>query len=111
MESCADELIKNGTDVVVLTRGSDGLSIVTADGEARAPAPFVAVVDTVGAGDTIVAALLSSLWNHGDGSGTSMLADISISDWAAFAERAVKAAAITCSRVGADPPYLVELTE
>ncbi len=111
MESCADELIKNGTQVVVLTRGSDGLSIVTADGEARVSAPFVAVVDTVGAGDTIVAALLSSLWNHGDGSGSSKLNDVSLSDWTRFAERAVKAAAITCSRAGADPPYSAELDQ
>jgi fructokinase len=93
----------------VLTRGSDGLSVVTAAGEARVGAPTVTVVDTVGAGDTIVGALLTSIWDHGSGSGTSTLDDISLSDWTRFAERAVAAAAITCSRPGADPPFLTEL--
>jgi len=109
MESCAEQLISNGTEVVVLTRGSEGLSIVTDDGEVRAAAPSITVADTVGAGDTIVGALLSSLWNHGDGSGTASLNDIGPSDWLAFAQRAVEAAAITCSRPGADPPYRSEL--
>lgn len=109
MESCAEQLIADGIEVVVLTRGSDGLSIVTADGEARAPAPSITVADTIGAGDTIVGALLSSIWNHGDGGGRSALADIDRSDWARFAARAVHAAAITCSRPGADPPYLAEV--
>jgi len=109
IESCAAELISTGTEVVVLTRGKEGLSIITAGGELRAAAPEITVVDTVGAGDTIVGALLSSLWNHGDGTGRSQLSEISQSDWTAFAERAVAAAAITCSRPGADPPYLVEL--
>jgi len=111
MESCAEQLIANGTEVVVLTRGSEGLSILTAEGETSVPAPVVTVVDTVGAGDTIVAALLSSVWDHGAGSGSSTLADIDLGDWTTFARRAVKAAAITCSRPGADPPYLVELDD
>jgi fructokinase len=111
MESCADQLISNGTEAVVLTRGSDGLSIVTAGGEVRAPAPSITVVDTVGAGDTIVGALLSSVWNHGDGAGTSRLGEIDQADWLAFGERAVRAAAITCSRPGADPPYSSELVD
>jgi len=109
MEACAAELIAVGIEVVVLTRGSDGLSILTADGEALAPAPMVRVVDTVGAGDTIVAALLASVWDHGRGGGTSRLADIGLVEWTAFADRAARAAAITCSRVGADPPYRSEL--
>lgn len=109
MGSCAEELIANGTDVVVLTRGSEGLSIVTADGEVMAPAPSVTVADTIGAGDTIVGALLTSIWNHGDGGGASPLAEISQTEWAGFAARAVTAAAITCSRPGADPPYLAEV--
>ncbi len=111
MESCAEQLIANGIEVVVLTRGAEGLSVLTADGEASVPAPVITVVDTVGAGDTIVAALLSSVWDHGAGSGTSTLGDIGLDDWTSFARRAAKAAAITCSRPGADPPYLVELDD
>ncbi len=111
MESCAEQLISNGIEAVVLTRGSEGLSIVTAAGEARVPAPSITVSDTIGAGDTIVGSLLTSIWNHGNGTGTSTLADINLSDWTGFADRAVRAAAITCSRPGADPPYLAELDE
>ena len=111
MESSAEQLLADGVEVVVLTRGSEGHSIVTAAGDVTAPAPSVTVADTIGAGDTIVGALLSSIWNHGAGGGSSALGVISQAEWAGFAARAVTAAAITCSRPGADPPYLAVIDD
>ncbi len=109
-ESCAEELLANGMTVVLITRGSEGLSVLTADGEATSTAPAVQVVDTVGAGDTIVAAILASLWDAGVRD-RDQLGAVSLSDWERYGQRAVVAAGITCSRQGADPPRRVELGE
>ena len=107
-ESSAEALLASGTDVVIVTRGSDGLTILTADDAHTAPAPDIELVDTVGAGDTIVAAVLASLWERGVARPTD-LASVARSEWSNFARRAVAAAAITCSRQGADPPTRAEL--
>lgn len=52
--SSAERLLAMGVTAVILTRGSDGLMVYTGDDEVSAAAPVVNVVDTVGAGDTIV---------------------------------------------------------
>ena len=97
-----------GIDVVVLTRGADGLAILTTDGEQEASAPLVNVADTVGAGDTIVATVLTSLVENGV-SDRAGLGQVSAADWQEYARRAVVSAAITCSRPGADAPHRQEL--
>ena len=107
-ESSAEALLTAGVPVVVVTRGSEGLTIFSAKGEHRAAAPAVEVVDTVGAGDTIVAAVLTSLGER-DVHRPDELRAVSAEDWTEIAERAVAAAAITCSRAGADPPWRREL--
>ena len=64
------------------------------------------VVDTVGAGDTFSAALLAGLYGHGlllvGGAARLQTWDYSTLD--ELLHDAVLAAAITCSRRGADPP-------
>lgn len=107
-ESSAEALLAAGVLAVIVTRGGDGLAIFTAGGEYRAAAPEVDVVDTVGAGDTIVAAVLASLWES-DVHRPPDLRAVSADGWTAIARRAVAAAAITCSRAGADPPWRREL--
>ena len=66
------------------------------------------MIDTVGAGDTFQAALLTWLAEHDRLSiaGVSELDADALADLLAFAARA---AAITCSRPGADPPWAREL--
>ncbi len=108
-EESAAALLAAGVDVVVLTRGGDGLSIMRADDEIVVPAPEVEVVDTVGAGDTIVATMLTSLAER-DVTDRDRLRELSVEDWREFGTRAVAAAGITCSRAGADPPYRRELS-
>jgi fructokinase len=97
-----------GVGLVVVTRGGQG-----AEGWARAvhvhSAPqTVNVVDTVGAGDTFQAALLTWLAEH-DRLSARALRECSEADLGAALEFAGRAAAITCSRRGADLPRRNEL--
>jgi fructokinase len=71
------------------------------------PAPRIEVVDTVGAGDSFMSALIAGLHRRGL-LGPVRLAGVEehLEDVLATATRA---AAITCTRQGADPPTLVEL--
>lgn len=107
-EASAEALLESGVCVVVLTRGAEGLTVITSEGASVVTAPPVDVVDTVGAGDTTVAALLTCVLEHG-ATDPVTLAKVAPADWVRFGERAVDAAAITCSRPGADPPYRSEL--
>ena len=109
-EACVEELLSGSAKVVILTRGSSGLSIYCADGEATADAVLVDVVDTVGAGDTVCAVVLASLLNWGI-TVPKDLEGISLRNWASIAERAAAGAAITCSRAGADTPWPEELAD
>jgi len=104
-----ETLLAAGVSAVILTRGADGLSVFTADGEARAVSRRLEVVDTVGAGDTICGVVLASLWESGTTSKAAVRA-MTLGDWTEIAEHAVEAAALTCSRAGADVPYRHELT-
>lgn len=107
-EDSAAWLLEEGVGAVVVTRGRDGLAILTSEGEVSATAPTVDVVDTVGAGDTIVGVLLTSILEFFEG-GAIELREIEATHWQRFAQRAVEAAGITCSRAGADVPYRHEL--
>ncbi|KQB84313.1 carbohydrate kinase family protein [Corynebacterium oculi] len=88
--------------VMVTTRGGAGLSVRTARARVDVPAVPVTVVDTIGAGDTI----LASLVGYADRQGWSPrdLAELGEEEWRAVLRFAATAAAITCSRVGAQPP-------
>ena len=104
-----ETLLAAGVSAVIITRGADGLSVFTADGEVHAVSRRVDVVDTVGAGDTICGVVLASLWELRISSKVAVRA-MTLADWTKIAEHAVEAAALTCSRPGADVPYRHELT-
>ena len=72
------------------------------------PAVKVKVADTVGAGDTFTAGLLTAL-SRGGKLDKDSLAAINEADLGAALDFAARAAAITCSRFGADPPWANEL--
>ncbi|MFE1410833.1 carbohydrate kinase [Streptomyces sp. NPDC058746] len=91
-----------GPGAVVLTRGAAGLTVWTREGaEHSVPARRMAVADTIGAGDTVNAALLHRL---------SAVAPGEPVDWPGVLAYAAHAAALTCTRAGAEPPYAAELT-
>ena len=105
-ESSESDVIANwlsrGTEIVVVTRAERGLSAFTRDGRIDCPAAKVELVDSVGAGDTIGAVIVEGLLKHGLG---GLKADV----LRQVLERAAKAAGISCSRAGANPPWKEEL--
>lgn len=103
------EWLASGPAAVVITQGGDGLTVFTRDGAVHSvPGEPVDVVDTIGAGDTVNAALLHGLAAR-DALSPTALADLSPEGWTELLRFAARAAAITCSRAGAEPPYASEL--
>lgn len=113
------EWITGGTDanalfegtsvkIILLTRGADGVTVLTREGAVDVPAVQAKVVDTVGAGDTFSAGFLANLDARGlltkDTVKTATMDDLTAA--AAFG---AKVAAITVSRAGANPPWASEL--
>lgn len=107
-EVFAAEALAAGVRLVVVTRGEQGATAWTAAGRTDADPVKVAVVDTVGAGDTFQAALLTWLAEHGRLSPAG-ISGLSTADTGAALAFAASAAAITCSRRGADLPHRAEL--
>ncbi|MEN3309388.1 MAG: fructokinase [Micromonosporaceae bacterium] len=96
-----------GVRLVVLTRGRYG-AMASLDGtRVEVPAVPVAVVDTVGAGDSFTAGLLRWLWHHGHLA--TRLAGIQPDDVVQAMTFAVEVAARTCAVQGADPPWARDL--
>jgi fructokinase len=103
-ESIAEQWLQGGVALVVMTRGADGLIGYTSDGVVEVAGEKVNVVDTVGAGDTVGAIIVQGLITDGLlNMRGSVLKDV--------LHRAAVAAAITCSRAGAQPPYAHEIRE
>ena len=108
--SCAEELLSGAACVVLITHGEGGATVYNAQGSLSVRSRPVSVVDEVGAGDTFVAAFLESVWRLGVPADPGRIARMTLADWRPILERAVSAAAITCSRPGADPPHSAELS-
>ncbi|MGW7609807.1 carbohydrate kinase family protein [Streptomyces sp. NPDC054766] len=103
------EWLAAGPAAVVITQGGDGLTAFTRDGSVHSvPGEPVDVVDTIGAGDTVNAALLHGLAAQNVLS-PAALAELDPQGWTDLLRFAARAAAITCSRAGAEPPYAREL--
>lgn len=104
----AAALLDAGARVVLLTRGAEGVTIVTRDGAVDVPAVKAQVIDTVGAGDTFSAGFLAQM--QADGLLTKdALPGATLDQLAAAAQFGAKVAAITVSRAGANPPWASEL--
>ncbi|MFD6298565.1 carbohydrate kinase [Streptomyces sp. NPDC060235] len=103
------EWLAAGPAAVVVTRGGEGLTAFTRDGSVHSvPGEAVEVVDTIGAGDTVNAALLHGLAAR-DALSPAATAELGAQGWTDLLRFAARAAAITCSRAGAEPPYAAEL--
>lgn len=107
--AAAQEWLAAGPAAIVLTRGGDGLTVLTrGGGELTVPGERVTVVDTIGAGDTVNAALLHRLDDH-DALSYAAVAALGDDEWRDILRFAARAAAVTCSRAGAEPPFATEL--
>jgi fructokinase len=99
------------TQLLVVTRGPRGAVVATRNSSFSVAAIPITVVDTVGAGDAFMAALLAGLADAGLLSAEA-LAECATSGAAVLhriADQAMAAAALTCTRPGADPPTAQEL--
>jgi len=112
VEQVAEAWLAKGPSLVVITLGPGGLVAASRQaGVLRRPGRAVEVVDTVGAGDTCMAALLGGLHRRGllGAGGRAALQAVDAATLGELADEAVLAAAITCTRPGADPPTAAEL--
>ncbi|QWF21495.1 carbohydrate kinase [Nocardioides sp. LMS-CY] len=102
VDAAARHLLALGPTAVVVTRGGEGATWVDATRAVEVASLPVEVADTIGAGDTFGAALVDALWGRPlDGLSTSEVEEV--------LAHAARAAAVTVSRPGADPPYRSEL--
>ncbi len=103
-----------GPALVVITRGANGSRLASRQGIVDIPAPRTTVLDTVGAGDSFMAALIGRIAVLTEaGVPTEAIrngAVFGVDELRAIGEYCARCAAITCSRVGADPPTADELT-
>ncbi len=107
-DHAVENLLAVGARNVVVTRGAEGARWSwgrRSSDRLEVKAHPVEVVDTIGAGDTFGAGLLDAVWDH---LGTR-LTGLDTEARAAALAHAAACAAITVSRVGADPPWRAEL--
>ena len=101
-------LMAKGPSAAILTLGAEGSTGFGPDGaEVHVPATPVDVADTVGAGDTFNAGFLAKIWELGLLGGD--LAELTPKALEAAMTHGAKAAAVTVSRIGADPPRADEI--
>ena len=102
------QIIARGPKVVFITEGAKGARAITATQDRFVAAQKVTVADTVGAGDTFNAGALAALHNAGALT-KARLAALTDAELDAALSLGTRAAAITCSRPGANPPWASEL--
>jgi fructokinase len=111
-EDLVGDWLARGPAVVAVTLGGDGVLAGAASGvRTRRPGVPITVIDTVGAGDTFSAALLAGLHRRGllGAAARPALRAVDAETLDALLDEAALAAAITCSRRGADPPTAEDL--
>jgi fructokinase len=101
-------LVAGGPVAVVVTQGMEGSRLYRRDGILDCPPVPCRLVDTVGAGDAYTAGLLVALAER-DALSRNGMADLDPERWLEAMRFASTAAAITCERVGADPPWRRDL--
>jgi len=103
-EVLAQRWLQAGVKLVVMTRGGQGaFAWHRSGGVIEVAAPHITVADTVGAGDTVQAAMLTWLHEH-DRLTPAGLAGLDAAQVRELLGFAVRAAAITCTRRGPDMP-------
>lgn len=105
----ASAWLDSGPRAVVLTRGAAGATLLR---KGHAPLsvrpPAVPLVDTIGAGDSFGAALLVALLEWGVEQ-AGQLQSLPDAAWLEILRFAAMAAALNCTRAGAQPPWRAEL--
>lgn len=100
--------LDRGAKLVVMTHGADGAVGYTKSVKAKITSERVEVVDTVGAGDTFDAGVLASLKKQNLLT-KDKVANLTEGQIAEALSLGAKAAAVTVSRAGANPPFAHEI--
>ena len=104
------KMIESGASLVVVTLGKQGAFAVNKKYEfVEVLAKEIDVIDTIGAGDTFAAALITQLLEN-SWINENALEKLSSTDLTAILTNCALAATITCSRQGANPPHRHEVT-
>lgn len=102
LEDISQHILDLGAGLVAVTMGAKGSLLTTAGAQVAVPPVTAEVADTIGAGDSYMSALICGLLMRGaDGLAPSVLESLG--------RMASRAAAITVSRPGANPPTAEEL--
>lgn len=109
-QDSAMKIINSGASLVIVTLGKKGAIAVNKNHEIiEVLAKDIDVIDTIGAGDTFAAALIAQLleksWIN-----ENALENLNRADLTEILTNCSMAAAITCSRQGANPPRRHEVT-
>ena len=104
IDEVAHRWLAGETSLVVVTRGAKGIIGYTHGAQEEVESAKVAVVDTVGAGDTVGAVIVEAVVQH---SVAGVIGQVLVDTL----RRAAVAAGITVSRAGAQPPRMHELVE
>ena len=109
LDEAGKVLLEVGPKAVVITRGGEG-AVLYRKGSAPLPmaAPENKLADTIGAGDTFTAGLSVALLNQGV-TEAGQLESLSDQAWFEVLRFAATAAALNCTREGANPPTLDEV--
>ena len=102
IEQVVNDWLAKGPSLIVVTYGDKGLAGYRVGEKVSVDAVKVAVADTVGAGDTVGAILVEAIVKNGLDTLSGVRLEMML-------KRAAKAAAITVSRSGANPPTLKEI--
>ena len=106
----AAEMLAKGPALILVTEGAEGVTAYGAGDPLRVPAETVEVADTVGAGDTFNAGVLAGLADAGMMEKAAVRAGLPPEVLQAALSLGVRAAAVTVSRAGANPPHREDLT-
>jgi fructokinase len=102
IDEIVNEWLEKGVELVVVTLGDKGITAYRMHEQISVHAVKVVVADTVGAGDTVGAVLVEAIIKNGL---DKLTGEVLIT----MLNRATKAAAITVSRTGANPPSKEEI--
>ena len=110
LQEIARQWARSGPQLVVVTRGGDGVMALDRAGhEHHVAAPEVTVTDTVGAGDAFTAGLLAGLQARRRLADSETLGATGADELVEALGFAARVAAVACTRSGADPPHLDEV--
>ena len=107
-DALAAHWLNEGAKLVVLTRGAEGATGYTRSFKVSMPSERVTVVDTVGAGDTFDAGILAS-FKMQDLLTKEKVEALTEEQVGKALALGAKAAAVTVSRAGANPPFAHEI--